>query len=289
MELPERLRHSGITIIDDVKDNFSDLRTLSTWMKHPIWLTFATKLDETDVMFFLPDMYHALVSLTGIQVDYIKAQTRNGTITMYLVGLYPYDQPIGPFWDKNLPDLTDTGHSINGSTLKMLKFAQALQDELDHGKRLSLWKSSFRANYEYLTVHRRYVREVGRILSIDMDDHDLTKTRLVQLALGYMWHWTETKHENDLQLDQLAIDVIKAGHLELETHHPEYKGGNIEIDKLFVDRIAVHLQKDPCDNAGGWELNLKFIPNDYITQWQIFKKYHKDKDLNKAVKFVLDS
>ena len=285
VQLSKTLKQSGVVITDEVKQDFEDLEM--RWIEHPIWIAFGTKLDESDIIFFLPDMFNALVHLTGLEVDFIKAETINGSIALYLVGVYRDEQPMGPFWDKSFPDLIDMPHTLDSSVLRILRFAKAMQDDLDKGERMGLWKSSYQISYEYLTVHRQCVREVGRILSVDMEDHDLTKSRIVQMALGYLWHWNGSKTESDLQLNELAMDAIRAGHLEVENHHPEYKRGHVEVEKLFTDRIAVHLQKDPRDEAGGWDLNPKFIPVTYKTQWGIFKQEHKEKDLNKNVRDIL--
>ena len=71
------------------------------------------------------------------------------------------------------------------------------------------------AGYVYLTLHRRIVREVGRMLECYMEDHDLTKTRVVQIALGYMWHWIDTTRDRmsdeERELQELGKDCIKAG------------------------------------------------------------------------------
>ena len=69
------------------------------------------------------------------------------------------------------------------------------------------------AGYMYLALHRRIVREVGNILGTDMNDHDLTKSRVVQIALGYVHHWEGPREDTDEEraLKDLGFDCIKAG------------------------------------------------------------------------------
>ena len=47
-------------------DNLND-----TWITDPYWLSWATKLDETDLAYFIPEVYETLVILTGKKVDYV--------------------------------------------------------------------------------------------------------------------------------------------------------------------------------------------------------------------------
>ena len=53
------------------------------------------------------------------------------------------------------------------------------------------------------------------MLDCYMEDHDLTKTRVVQIALGYKWHWIDTTRDRmsdeERELQELGKDCIKAG------------------------------------------------------------------------------
>ena len=42
---------------------------------------------------------------------------------------------------------------------------------------------------QYHTLHRILVRRVGKATGVDMDDHDLSKSRIVHVALAYWHHW----------------------------------------------------------------------------------------------------
>ena len=63
-----------------------------------------------------------------------------------------------------------------------------------------------------------------------------------------------------------------AGHLEREKHHQEHDA--INLKKLFLDRLCVHVQKDPRDSEFGWDVKLHFIPMGYWAAWYTFKRVY---------------
>ena len=261
------LNDSGIVLKNDTV--MADI-CRNDWASHPIWLAYATRLDQSQIMFFLPDMYDALVKITGVDFGCYEAYTRSGDITLYIIGTYEGDQPVGPFWDESM-GFSEKG--LSASVAQLLKFGKEAQNDLSNKQ----WITSCRDSEKYLSIHRGCVRRVGKILGIDMEDHDLTKSRIVQVALGYMWHWSGDGAMRSESLMKLASEAIKAGHLERENHHPEYHG-EIDPEKMFADRLAVHLQKDKPDGGNGWLLNPKFIPDQYKDQWKTFRE--KNEHLN---------
>ena len=264
------LAESGVVLDEDTLSSKCNIARETAWAAHPVWLAYATRLDQSRIMYFLPDLYDALVAATGTECGYYGARSASGDVVLRIVGVLDGEQPLGPFWDKNLKLPEEASRAR-----RLLLFGQAVQHELS-----AEWDISCRASDWYLTVHRNCVRALGRALGVDMEDHDLTKTRIVQVALGYLWHWVgEARDERVLQL---AGDAIKAGHLELENHHPEYDG-TVDCDKLFTDRVAVHLQKDDPDGAHGWSLNMKFIPEQYKDLWDNFKVKHMHLNLYEIV------
>ena len=141
-------------------------------------------------------------------------------------------------------------------------FAQCLQDDLSSSS-TDEWLKSYHDSNSYLTTHRRIVRRVGKLLDIDMDDHDLSKSRIVQVALEFLWHWPSAREMNAQlsHIKKLALDAVHAGHLEVENHHPEHEAvgiGNVDVYKLFADRLSVHLQKDVHDGQKGWGVKYQF-------------------------------
>ena len=125
----------------------------------------------------------------------------------------------------------------------------------------------------YHTLHRIIVRRVGAVTGVDMDDHDLSKSRIVHVALA-LWHHWQGNDPCPLLLE-LAKKCVRAGHCEVENHHLEYaevQNDDVDPDKLLVDRLSVHLQKDPNDRQHGWGMDPKWIPEEYLPDWDEFKK-----------------
>ena len=277
------LEDSGIVLELNTAKIKQNIAYSIDWSNDLIWLAYATRLDQSNIMFFLPDMYDALVKITGVDCGYYEAYTKSGDITIRIVGIFEGEQPLGPFWDGSM-QLPSGG--ISHCALRLLKFGQEAQKELQ--SRTMEWNISCRDSENYLTIHRKCVRAVGRVLDVDMEDHDLSKTRIVQAALGYMWHWVGDKSQRDESLMALAVDAIKAGHLELENHHPEYDGV-LDCDKMFTDRVAVHLQKDKPDAGNGWLLDPRFIPEQYRVQWECFKQKNRHLNMYKLVWDVINN
>ena len=83
-------------------------------------------------------------------------------------------------------------------------------------------------------------KKTSKWFNIDMDDHDLTKSRIVQISLGFLWHWSSENVQSS-HMKKLALDTVHAGHLEVEDHHPEHEKmgmGLVDVHKLFVDRLC---------------------------------------------------
>ena len=101
-----------------------------------------------------------------------------------------------------------------------------------------------------------------------MSDHDLTKSTLYQYALAYLWHWPIPKEQT---LKELAWEIVRYRHLELEDHHPEYSDGPVDYTKLIIDRLAVHIQKDGDDGMNGFEIT-PWLPTEAQSTWSHIRK-----------------
>ena len=98
------------------------------WRKHPVWLAYATRLDESPIMYFLPDQYWSLVLLTDAFFPYVKACTDNGAIPMYIVGTCAGDQPLGPFWDETCEaNFITRKYLMSKCSVRMFSFGRAVQ------------------------------------------------------------------------------------------------------------------------------------------------------------------
>ena len=246
-------------------------------------MSWGTKLDDTNLVYFLPEVYQTLVLLSDKKFDYVPAYY--GDMCLYLVGIYPEEQPFGPFWHDSF---TEKMRHVESRMSRICAFAQCLQDDLSSSP-TDDWIKSYHDINSYLTTHRGIVRRVGELLDVDMDDHDLSKSRIVQIALGFLWHWPSAREVNDQlsHMKKLALDAVHAGHLEVEDHHPEHEAvgiGNVDVCKLFADRLSVHLQKDVHDGQKGWGININFIPPQYRDEWSCFGRRYHTVDLYEATK-----
>ena len=102
----------------------------------PYWVSWGTKLEEIDLVYFLPEVYEALVLIKAKTFEYV-------VVWDYMVGFYPGEQPYLPFWHNSFND------KIEYATPRMVWhciFAQYMQEDLDDFKGgrlylLSLWLS----------------------------------------------------------------------------------------------------------------------------------------------------
>ena len=267
---------------NNLRDLTLDYAWRKTWSSHPYWASWATKFDETGLVYFLPEVYDTLALLTGKKLDYVQVWC--GNQLLYAVGFYRGELPFGPFWHD---DFKFKMKFLDSRMARICIFAQCLQEELDaaDSDRLQLWLKSFRESKDYFIMHRLIVRRVGHLLNIDMDDHDLSKSRMVQIALGFLWHWSG-ENDQSSHMKKLALDTVHAGHLEVEDHHPEHEKtgmGSVDVHKLFADRLSVHLQKDARDRHGGWNIHPNFIPPQYQKEWIAFFTRHMKIDLYEAL------
>ena len=245
---------------------------------NPLWLSYATRLDETRLMYVLPDMHQALSLLTGVEMKYFEGKI--GDMKLYIIGLWDLEQPFGPFWESGLTIPTE---GISTRAKHMFHFGEIIQNEIL--KHLEELKECYRKSASYLYIHRAYVLAVGRALGIDMQDHDLSKTNILILALGFLWHWGVTQIPRSNRVVECATQTVLIGHLQFENHHPQFLG-DLDVYKMFADRISVHLQKDPEDNEGGWGIHPHFIPPECKDNWIAFKEKHRYINMYNVIKAI---
>ena len=267
--------------------DLEQIRRAYDWAKDPRLLAYATRLDRTNIFYFQPAVLEAILHLWKMPLpDCWPARMRNDNI-YWVVGLYDGPQPLGPFWDEeaDLDNLeidavsrgTKPFYPAMPHVRDLFVFAKQIQAVID--EQPVRYKKALVEALRYNMLHRCIVRRVGDINHVDMDDHDLSKSRIVQVALAYWHHWGEPRNE---RLIDAAANAVRGGHCELEDHHPEFEqvqNGYVDIHKLFCDRLSVHLQKDPVDKEKGWGIHLNFIPDEYWEHWDNFKQVHKHKEL----------
>ena len=193
-------------------------RLSETWKSDPYWVSWAAKLDDTDLAYFLPEIYQTLAILTDKTYDYVPVCC--GDICLYFVGGFFGDQPFGPFWHDSF---TDKMQIVESQLARICAFAKCLQGDLAKTD-LNKWVKSYLDSNSYLTKHRRIVRRMGQLLDVDMDNHDLSRSGIVQIALGFLWHWPGERENSDQlsNMKELVLGAVHAVHLEFEDHHPEH-------------------------------------------------------------------
>ena len=142
-------------------------------------------MDITGLMYFLPETYEMLASLTGKRFDYVSAQW--GDITLYIICFCYGEQPFGPFWQGHF---LDHFKDLSPRMKRICAFVKLLQKDIDasNADKVYEWIRSYRKSESNLSLHREIVKQVGNLLEMDMNDQDLTKSRVVQIALGFLWH-----------------------------------------------------------------------------------------------------
>ena len=162
------LAEFGITLDSATTE---DIASRTEWTRQPVWLAYATRLGRSRVMYFLPDMYDALAAATGVDCVYHEAYS--GDVAVRIVGVLDGEQPLGPFWDKNLKLPEEASRAR-----RCLDFGRALQNLGLDDTRCLRWNLA------------------------DIDIRDLNNTEIVRIALAYLWR------SEDKSLTQLALDAI---------------------------------------------------------------------------------
>ena len=259
----------------------AEIRRSFDWALEPHFLAYATRLDRTNIFYFQPEVYRGVETLWGVSGPKFWPAYTSDDKLFWVVGMYRGRQPVGPFWD----DKADFERLLASNLMyspqmphvcDLFSFAKAIQPHIN----TSHFACAMQEAIRYHALHRCVVRRVGRITGVDMDDHDLTKSRIVHVALAYAHHWGGIPHEK--RLLTAANLAIKGGHTECESHHLEYDDivfGGVDVSKLIVDRLSVHLQKDTVDKEKGWGVDPKWIPEEYTNYWDEFKNKHKHNDL----------
>ena len=283
-ELQRKFQNCGLRVNTFDLEN---IRRSYEWARDPRLLAYATRLDRTNIFYFQTSVLEAVSRLWNVQPpDSYAARTRDDVV-YWVVGLYDGPQPLGPFWDReaNLETLDAVAVSLGSRAFypampnvrDLFAFAEQVQAAIDSEP--EKFKTALAEALRYHTLHRCVVQRVGAINQVDMDDHDLSKSRLVHVALAYWCHWNGAQDQKLLKAAKLAV---RGGHCEVEDHHPEYErvqNGVVDVRKLIVDRLSVHLQKDPVDKENGWEVNIDYLPLEYRQDWADFKKANRHKEL----------
>ena len=300
-EIRKDLTYAGLHLSD--AGSLAKIRHAGDWWgEEELWLTHATRLDDTNIFYYEPSTYELLATrLKNPPETWTAVADKGFGHAYYVVGTFDGAQRLGPFdlgtdgeplarrldpeleaepesepeegeYETEIPEEEEGAEELSFQTayeqfsLKITPFIR---------KNSMAYHAAMSESGDYLQKHRLIARCVGSALAIDMRDHDLSKSRLIQVALAYCWHWPEWAINAKCdELTCLAMTLVKRGHCEKEDHHPEYEmagHGKVDSSKLFADRIAVHLQKDPRDALGGWGVAAFYIPHDLKDSWDSFR------------------
>jgi len=257
--------------ICSIEDLEKRLKIRSERTMHPMFVAWGTTLDDSRILYMLPEEYNLVSRLTKTKPSVIKAII--GTIHIYILGLTDEHTSLA-LW--NLVDLRQPSKEAS----VLCRWAYELYSDISYNFTSGLWCEALQHSIQESKQHRKVVQAIGLQIGIRMLDHDLTKTTLVQYALAYLNHWSWPQ---DDRLRELAAEVLFKRHLELESHHQEYRKGDVEISKLFCDTLASHLIKNPDVKEMGWNIDVTLIPSMCRAHWHVFKLQHNKVNLYEVI------
>ena len=247
----------------------------TTWKKEKVWLAHATKLDDSDLMYFLPEVHDGLKIVTGVRLPYVSVETKNRKVKLRIVGMMA-EQPFGPFWDGVCQENMQSYRSLlSGDVVRYLQAGREIQENIGPMPVERSWREAAELCHEHTVAHRKYVYRLGDIFEMDVDGHDLTKTWLIQIAMGWFFHLPDDKVDGswlEHYWRNVASDVIAMWHYQREDYSPAFRGP-IDASRLFLDVLARHLRLEKPDGKNGWgpEEGLPEIPEDLRRAWKFFR------------------
>ena len=274
----DELQECGLTM--NRADHLMGVALARGWDEEELWLAHATRLDETDLFYFQKDTFRALAAAVGQAIPFWPAYSDDGDV-YYIVGYFAGEQPTGPYWSRRL----DVSPKTPDRWALVMDFARRVQEEIDHCGLGPDLEEGLKTARNYHLIHRKLTEVLGETVGVDMRAVNLTKTTIIQVALAYCFEIDEKCKEHTLAA--LARLVVDEGHCELENHHPLFlkgdKEGGVNVGRLFVERIVTHLQRNDADDEGGWAVNEKFIPAEYLEEWKKFKTKYRSINLYEDV------
>ena len=250
-----------------------------------IWACWATEWDDTGIMYVLDSEYDELSKVTSVNYPFLRLDfgLPHFKYCLHVIGYYGPDEVRpevdGDFWNSDLMSAHyDSG--LSDRFVALLGLGRVLPDVRKlNSAELSRCYAQCR---KYTLHHRECVIGLGEKLGVEMYDHDITKTSPVRVALGLLWEWDKERcGELPPHVLKAATDAMTYGHLNVEDHHPQSTTckdsmfSTVCAERLFTDRLAVHLVKDDIDTKGdtkgGWGINERFLPPDLLSSWESFK------------------
>ena len=137
-------------------------------------------------------------------------------------------------------------------------------------------QEAVRRGEQDLKDHREFLFKVFSIVSMPPTlSHDLSKTKLVNFALGRCFS------SDDLKVLQAAVSfedcmaLVKRLHLEVENHHPEHGARPaLSLLDMYLDRVSRGVQKTHGWNQAAWSIPERFAPPAYRQDFASLEKQY---------------
>lgn len=227
------------------------------WYEKPLWQSWATRLDWSHTFYVLPGEYRILAEATGYRPPHFKWSC--GDIRLVILGnADPACVSDNIYWTDSLPQ-----QNI------LSEWAKTLHAERLDAKKAEKWDHVYAEAFKYHVKFRDLVRKIGKVLDVDRDCHNLTRTRLVLFAMGYLFFW---QGSHDQTTKELAKRIFKEYHTNKEDHNNGYPGER-DILNIIADRLTAHLLLEfENDGQRGWK-----IPENWLTSADMKSQYESIK------------
>ena len=185
----QALNNAQLVVFDaDGMMKLEELCRENKWHRSVVWLAHATRLDDSPLMYFPPDVHETLQIVTGRDIPYVTASPRNGRISIRLVGSADA-QPFYGFWDGECQyNLQHSRTLISDDMYQYCNLSRAIEEDLGRYAGECHWGLAFRDAFNQFWMHRLFVHRIGNLLGIDVSGHDLTLSRLLLAGRGWLSH-----------------------------------------------------------------------------------------------------
>jgi len=246
-----------------VKVHLPSTVLLTNWYQSSLWSGWASRLDDTHIYYVQPEVYSILAKASGYRPPHFLWHCGN-TPLVILGNADPKVVKHDGLWMDSLPK----DHILT-------KWAMKVHHQRQDASMKEKWDNCFDEARQYNVRHRELTRKIAKIMDLDMDCHNFTKTTLVHYAFGYMWYWKQP-YDPDTKL--LAERVIKEWHLQRENHYIEYPG-LMDARKVVADRLAASLMTDKKDDGQkGWHIPSWIYPG-IMKDYEFIRKHYCDINL----------
>ena len=216
-DLNHKLVQAGLRV-DEA--HLPEIRAARSWAEDPHFLAYATRLNKSHIFYFQPPLFEAVKSIWGVSGPPCWPAYTNEDVVYYIVGIFKGNQPLGPFWDEsaNINAINEEKCNSNFSPKKLgiglplripgllfiFNFASQLQTHMDESPKE--FYQAMKTALHYHTLHSRMTKKL-----LKQSDEDLFKSRIIHVALAFLFHWGDTSQ--DRRLRRRAQRALDASHI----------------------------------------------------------------------------